>query len=150
MSHETPQPTATTNASGRSQRDRAAVQDLLDRFARALTSGDGRGAASLWETPAFVLGDEIVMPVASPEEVERFFGGAREQYNSRGITDTRGEIQRLDWVSDRIAIVDVRWPYLGATGKEVGAESSTYVLRKDDTGALRIRAVVMRGVEGEN
>jgi hypothetical protein len=97
--------------------DRSEVQNVLDRFARAITAGDGRAAADIWETPALVLGDEQVMTVSSPQEVEQFFGGGKEQYNARRITDTRPEIVSLDWPTRQIAIVEVRWPYLDADGR---------------------------------
>ncbi|PCC74844.1 hypothetical protein SAMN02745121_05977 [Nannocystis exedens] len=34
------------------------------------------------------------------------------------------------------------WPYVDREGREVGHERSTYALRRDDSGALRIRAVL--------
>lgn len=123
---------------------REEVQEFLDRFARALTAGDGRGVAALWEAPAFVLGDEA-MPVASREEVERFFSGARSEYNARGVTDTRAEIVDLRWPNDRIALVEVRWPWLDAAGREKGSESSTYTLHRDAQGELKLRVAVMHG-----
>jgi ketosteroid isomerase-like protein len=122
-----------------------AVQDFLDRFAGALTAGDAATVASLWETPALVLGDEMAQVVGSRQEVERFFAGAKDEYNKRGISGTRADIQGLDWATDRIAIVTVRWPYLDSSGRERGEESSTYILRRDDQGNLKLRAAVMRG-----
>jgi hypothetical protein len=124
---------------------RASVQDFLDRFARALTSGDTRTIVSMWELPAFVLGDDMSLVVSSPEQVEQFFAGARDQYNSRGITDTRAEILRCDWATERLVLVDVRWPYIDARGHEVGEESSSYALRRGDDGELRMRVALMRG-----
>jgi hypothetical protein len=136
---------ASKKASAGPKGGEARVQQLLDRFARALTAGDGEAVADLWETPAFVLGAGMARGVAARKEVVEFFSGAKEQYTSRGIDDTRAEIQRLDWVSDDLVIVDVRWPYLTATGKEIGEETSTYTLLGDDEGQLKIRSVVMRG-----
>jgi len=131
------------------QARRAEVQQLLDRMARAVTGGDGRTMAEIWETPALVVGDDGVMAVGSAQEVEQFFGGAKEQYNARGITGTRAEIQRLDWPTQRTAIVEVRWPWLDDDGASHGYETSTYTLRRDDAGTLRLRAAVMHGaVEG--
>jgi hypothetical protein len=124
----------------------AEVQGLLDRMARALTSGDGRAAAQLWDTPALVLSDQGVHAVASNAEVQQFFGGAKEQYNQLGIVDTRPEIQRLTWPTQRLAIVEVRWPWLDAHGRESGSETSTYTFRRDDSGQLKLRAVVMHGI----
>ena len=119
---------------------------MLERFARALTAGDGRTVAGLWETPALVVGDQQVIAVGSRGEVEQFFGGAKEQYNQQGIVDTRPEIMRLEWATERIAVVKVRWPYLDASGRERGEERSTYTLRRDDAGELKVRVVVMHGV----
>ncbi len=121
------------------------MRDFLDEFARALTAGDGRAVANLWETPAFVLGDEMVRVVQSPQEVEAFFAGAKEQYNARGVTEARAEILELDWLTDRIVQVEVRWPYQDAYGEELGYETSTYTLLRDDAGRLRLRIAVMHG-----
>ena len=119
--------------------DQVEVQGLLDQMARALTSGDGRAAARLWETPALVLSDQGVHAVASTAEVEQFFGGAKDQYNQMGIVDTRPEIQHLSWPTQHIAIVEVRWPWLDASGNESGSETSTYTFRRDDGGQLKLR-----------
>jgi hypothetical protein len=121
------------------------VQEFLDRFARALTSGDGHAAAALWETPALVLGDDVARAVGSPAEVEQFFGGAKAQYNARGIFGTRAEIRGLEALTANLVLVTVRWPQLGAGGGEVGEEVSTYALRRDDADGLRIRVAMMQG-----
>lgn len=126
---------------------RVEVQALLDRVARAVTSGDGAGMAQLWELPAFVLGAEAAEVLASADQIAAMFGGARQQYNARGITSTRADIQDLERVGDRLVIASVRWPYLDATGKTIGAEKSDYTLRRDDRGDLKIRFVMYRGVE---
>lgn len=127
--------------------DREETQEFLDRFARALTSGDIRTIRTLWEAPALVLGDEMSQDIRSLDDVERFFAGAKDEYNRRGITDTRAEILSFEPATERIASVRVRWPYLDADGVQRGAESSTYIVRRDDDGELKIRAVVMHGVE---
>lgn len=142
MTEQNPRTSSTTD-------ERASVRDevqmLLDRMGRAVTSGDGRAVAEMWEVPALVVGNDQVMVVNSREELVRFFGGAKEQYNAKGITDTRAEIVRLDWPTDRIAVVTVRWPYLDAKGTMRGSETSTYTLRRDDARKLRLRVAVMHG-----
>lgn len=125
---------------------RREVQSILDRMARAMTTGDGRAMAELWDTPALVIGDKHVMPFTSADEIERFFGGAKEHYNARGIIDTRAEIDALHWPTDRVAMVQVRWPYLDTEGTIRGEESSTYTLRRDDHGNWRLLVAVMQGI----
>jgi hypothetical protein len=125
--------------------DEADVQEFLDRMAKALTAGDGRTVASMWETPALVVGDEMLQAPRSAAELEQFFSGAKDQYNKMGVTDTRADIVRLTWATPRIAIVQVRWPYLDRRGEEVGEETSTYTLRRNQAGELRLCAAVMHG-----
>jgi hypothetical protein len=126
------------------------VQEVLNKVARAVTSGDGKAMAKLWEVPAMVIGANMAMAINDSAEIEKFFGGAKAQYNERGITDTRAEIEDVDEVAENVFIASVRWPYLDAAGKVIGAERSDYTLRRDDNGELKIRSVLMRGVEGES
>jgi hypothetical protein len=143
------EPRDTSNAQRGSleHRDRAKVQEYLDRFAVAITSGDVSTIAALWETPAFVIDDRAAIPVSSIEEVEKFFAGAKDQYNAQGITKTNAEILDLDWVSNNLVVVRVRWPYQNDAGETLGAESSSYTLKRDNDGDFKMRVVLMRGVE---
>ena len=104
----------------RAQTDALDVNEFFERYARALVEGDALTIAALWEAPAFVIDVEIARTVSSADEVEKFFSGARDQYNSRGITGTRAEITQVDWATDLMALVTVRWPLLDETGKEMG------------------------------
>jgi hypothetical protein len=121
------------------------VKEFVDGLARAVTMGDGRSAVRFWEIPAFVVSDEGVRSVASNAEVEEHFSTAKQLYYARGIIDTQPEVTGLEWNTDRIAIVHVRWPYLNARGDEVGEESMTYTLRRDDSGRLRLRVAILHG-----
>ncbi|HET6585783.1 MAG TPA: hypothetical protein VFG69_20145, partial [Nannocystaceae bacterium] len=121
------------------------VLKFLDAYAAALLRGDARAIAAMWEAPALVVGDAGVHAVASTAEVEHFFAGAKDEYAARHITGTRPDVQRLEWATDRIAIVRVWWPYIDERGVQIGAESSTYTLRRDDHGVLRLRVALMHG-----
>jgi hypothetical protein len=129
---------------------RPVVQEFLDEMAAALTSGDGKAAAELWSLPALIVTDHGVESVTTVKQLEQMFGGAKEQYNARGITDTRGEIEDVEWLTEMIVRVDVRWPWLDKNGAEQGSESSSYVLRRGDDGRLRMHVAVMRGIENLN
>jgi hypothetical protein len=125
--------------------DGGPVKAFMDRFAELLTEGNGRAIALLWQVPALVVSDEGVRAVNSSHEVEQFFSGAKDQYNEMGIREAHAEIQRMEHPTERIVMVEVRWPYVGDNGEELGEESSTYTLRRDDDGNLKICAVVMHG-----
>jgi hypothetical protein len=137
--------TSTTPEGSRIGADNAAIRALLARLAHALMSGDGDAAAAEWASPALVLGDEMALTVGSITDVRDVFGGAKAQYNARGIAGTRPDILRLEWLTHGLAIVEVRWPYLAPDGDEVGEETSTYVIRREPDGHLAIRAAIMHG-----
>lgn len=48
--------------------DDLGVQDYLNSFKDALTRGDGAAIAEMWETPAFVLGQDMARVVNEPED----------------------------------------------------------------------------------
>ena len=124
---------------------RQSVQDYLDRFTRAITSGDTKTIAKLWEVPAFVIGAGHSRVIQSLDEVEEFFAGAKDMYNERGIVDTRAEIQDLDVISDDLVVVRVRFPYYDEKGDEHGEESSSYTLMRGPDDEFKMRVVTMRG-----
>jgi ketosteroid isomerase-like protein len=122
-----------------------AIDAFMQDFAKALTAGDAKTIASMWDAPAFVISDQGSRAVSSRGEVEQFFSGVKEQYSSRGINEARPEIQFVEWATERVAIATVRWPYIDAAGREIGEESSTYTLRRDDAGELKLVVALMRG-----
>jgi len=133
----------------RTERERhCEVQDLLDRFTAALTHGDGQAAAALWQLPGFILGPDLAMAVDRPQTIAQYFGQAQDAYHAQGVERARPLILDEEWIGDRLVIVRVRCPYLDASGREIGAERADYTLRRDPTGALAIRTVLVRGVEG--
>jgi hypothetical protein len=117
----------------------------MRRFAVALTAGDAQAIARMWEVPALVLSDAGVHAVASLNQVESFFAGAKEQYTARGIDEAIPEIESVDWMTDRLVSTRVRWPYLDKAGLEIGEESSTYMLRRNDAGELKLQVIAMHG-----
>jgi len=136
---------ASTRPAPTSSSEDQEVQSFLDEFGRSLTAGDAKAVATMWSVPAFVLGDTMAQPVNTREEVEEFFSGAKDEYNKRGIVDTRPDVFGLEWITNRMVVVDVRWPYLDGRGDEQGEEASTYVLRRDDKGELKVHVALMRG-----
>jgi hypothetical protein len=131
---------------GREQvQDQEEVQQLFAHMAHALTRGDGRSLATLWETPAMIIENQTVITIESPEQVEGLSAGARQQYVDKGIVDTRPNIVRLAWPAEGIALVEVRWSLIDAGGDELGEEVATYTLRRDEGGHLKARVLVAHG-----
>jgi hypothetical protein len=137
---------ATAAASATASLDRdLEVKQFLEGLARSITMGNGRSAVRFWEVPALVVSDELVRAVTSNAEVEAHFSTAKHGYAARGIIDTQPQVVSLQWITRRIVVVCVRWPYLDGRGDEVGEESMTYTLRRDDDGHLRLRVAILHG-----
>lgn len=123
------------------------IQSLLDQIAQAMTAGDGDSISQLWEPPAFVIAPTMAMVIESHSQAAKLFGGTHADYHEHGAIDTRADIVDLEWIGADLAVAKVRWPYLDASGDEIGAESSDYTLRRDAHGKLKIKSVLMRGLD---
>ncbi len=124
-------------------RDDEAVMNFLRALGKDLSQGRAAQLAESWDVPALVLSEQAVIAVSSRQEVERFFAAAGADYHKRGITSTRPEILRIAWISDRVVQVDVGWTNLDARGDQAGHEVTSYTLRRDDGGALKIRVAIL-------
>ena len=56
--------------------DETRLRTFLERFGKALTSGDAEGIKDCWEVPALVLSDEGSVAVSALSQVATFFAGA--------------------------------------------------------------------------
>lgn len=130
--------------------DDLGVMAFLQSFADVLVEGDVEAIAGLWEMPAMVIADEFVQGFDTHDDLAKLFQGAREHYASIGVTNTRPEIVRLDEITDRVVVVRTRWPWIDDDGHEMGAENSTYTLRRDGAGDWKIRLAIMHGTEALN
>ena len=73
----------------------------------------------------------------------------RGTFIKQGTNDTefwtRPEVRNLTWLTRELALVEVRWPYLTEDRLEKGEETSTYVLRRDERGTLKIQVALLHG-----
>jgi ketosteroid isomerase-like protein len=131
----------------KSQPQHSEVHQLLTRYAHALVTGDAKTVARTWAVPSILISNDAVHAISTRDEIEAFFAGAKAQYNEKGIFDTYPDIQAEDWIGDKIVVVEVRWPWVDASGEQRGAEASDYTLRRNDKGELEIVCVLMRSPE---
>lgn len=127
------------------QGEQSSVQEYLDRFATALTSGDPNTMSKLWGVPAFVVGDNEARVVQSESEIEEFFGNSKDLYNERGIVGARAEIANLDWIGQDLVIATVTWLYLDGNDRVLCEESSSYTLLRGENRSFKLRVLTMRG-----
>lgn len=118
------------------------LRTFFDAYGRALSRCDLSAIAAAWEVPALVLADQGAHAVASDEEIKTFFAAAAQQYRDQGILSTTPEIGRVEWLSELVAEVRVRW-HRWAAEERRGSELSQYLVRLDGDMRPRIRVALM-------
>jgi NTF2-like protein (DUF6841) len=135
---------ATSTREGSINMDEDKIRQLLERLGQAVSSGDLKGVSSCWEIPALFLSDEGATAFANSGEIEKVMAQAAEHYRSQGIASTKPELERVDTLSNKLAVVDVRWPSFDASGKEKSSERSHYIVQFRKDGQARIRIALTR------
>jgi hypothetical protein len=118
------------------------IHQFLERYEKALGSGDLRVIADCWGIPSFVLSDDGAQPITESKEVEAFFGNAVAQYQSQGFASTHAEIKKIERLSPQMTSVDVRWSNLDKAGTEKASESYRYILKASADGKPRIHVAI--------
>ena len=135
----------TTHGSGTS--DDSELMSLLSEFFRHLSSGDAHAAASLWDVPALILGDEQVHGPLSRDRLAEMLaaapGAALESPARRGDVALEPSIERIERPSSRVAVIDARWPRPPRAGLLHGIDAATFLVRSDELGQPKIRGLVL-------
>ena len=126
------------------------VPAFLDRFLDLFAAGDVAGMGELWDLPALVLGDEQVHGLMSRPHLSRLLADAVFQQEPTPLTRAipqhgSEQIESLEWISARVALVELPWPAGSAGGFLRGVQSSTFLLRVDQHDHLKIRGLLLRG-----
>lgn len=119
------------------------IDDFFAAMARATMAGDAKAARGIWGLPGLQASEEGMRTVGSESEVLRSFAEAKERASTRGAAGLRAEIKRVQWLAESLALVEVRWLFIGSRGEEVDDDSSTFVVHRDEEGSLRIHVALL-------
>jgi hypothetical protein len=157
-SRSRPKSRASGRATPRARRQAPGTQEIqgfLDGFVTEITAGDGQAAALRFEYPALMVmsgvgeygGAQLLRDEATVAEV---FAKAPAMYHAKGIEQTTAVIEKVEWVSDDLALVRVYLPYLDGDGDDMGdAETSVYLLRRKGDGDFAICSAITLGAESD-
>jgi hypothetical protein len=132
------------------------VLALLAAFVGFLDVREHDRAAQLWDLPALILGDTHVHGPMSLDRLASWLrdidGGAVPGMPPSfavpvGETAPGSDeplIQRLDWISMRVAMVHARWPSRPRGGLLDGVSGTTFLIRIDQRGQAKIRGLLLR------
>jgi hypothetical protein len=128
---------------------------LLAAFIGFLDVRDADRAAQLWDVPALILGDTQVHGLMSIDRLADWLRGiddgpennAPPSYDVPGAAPVaRSEplVQRVEWASNRVAMVDASWPRRPRGGVLAGTAGTTFLVRVDQHGQAKIRGLLLR------
>lgn len=129
------------------------VLAMLDRFFQYVALQQPEPAVELWDLPALILGDGHVhgpmsrpqlqrllaeaVPLARPESL----AGQRPRAGSRQGSHVRGDDGV--WLAERVARIHAHWPEQRFGGFLSGSDSSEFLVRVDEGGLPKIRALLL-------
>ncbi|HLA24708.1 MAG TPA: hypothetical protein VJ206_04875 [bacterium] len=61
-----------------------------------------------------------MLAVSEMGEIEQFFAEAVEWYRAQGIVATKPQVERIEALTDRLAAVSVRWPFVRRSRRGTG------------------------------
>ncbi len=111
--------------------DRESVERFLVAYASDLASGDGNRIIERYDSPALFLSDGGGYAATRGEEFAAWFTTASTNYRERGFGDPRATLERLEDLTERLAIAFVTWHYRDVGGNLMFDADYAYALRHD-------------------
>jgi hypothetical protein len=141
---------------GRNTVDSQALVAHLASYARCIEARDATAAAALWDVPALILGDSHAHGPLSisrlTELLETAVQGSGEAASTTpgstaplpAPTPLEDSIERIQWLSDRVATIDTGWPQRSYGGLLEGVSGTCFIVRIDERGHPKIRGLLLR------
>jgi hypothetical protein len=119
---------------------------LFGGYRRALASGDVDEGVEYYGLPCLTLSDDYASVLTSPDDVRADLEQAAQEFADLGMTDVVYDLQTVEQITERIALVRLRWEVLGADGAPLLRLRYEYTVRDDDASdSPRIYAMVSLG-----
>ena len=127
---------------------------VIAAFAGFLDVGEAERAAALWDVPALILGDTQVHGPLSLERVASWLRDVTERGPAEASSSpartaaalpsvTEPLIDRVQWLSARVASVETSWPSRPSGGVLAGVDGTTFLIRVDQFGQAKIRGLLL-------
>jgi hypothetical protein len=108
------------------------IGEFFARYGAALGGTDLPAIAACYATPALVVDDGKNIDIRDSKAVQAAFNGAAEVYSARNLVGARALVDRVDQLTERLALVAVTWEYEDVEGGTQPGESYQYLVRLGD------------------
>ena len=110
------------------------LADFFHRYAETLRDFDAEATARLWGLPGMIVTDDFAGALESRADMAAGLASAHPLYKLLGLASAVPELRTVNDLTDRIAMVQVRWSYRDETGTEIVTTDYEYLLRDDADG----------------
>lgn len=110
------------------------IDDYLARYAATLTAFDSEAAADLWATPGMILDNRSAGVLEDRETMAQGLERSYPLYRELGLTSVSHQCLEIEHLTDTIKLVQVRWLFHDADGKQLTDSNAYYIVRRDDDG----------------
>ncbi|PRB17308.1 hypothetical protein [Microbacterium sp. MYb62] len=110
------------------------ISDYLTRYADSLTAFDAETAAGLWSAPGMIVNDRTSGVLDSRDAMVDGLRQSYPIYQRLGLASVGFELLERRDLSDRLALVRVRWLFFDAGGAQLTDTDSYYLLRDEAEG----------------
>lgn len=128
-------------SSKKNSKQNSLVFDFFFTLGEALSAGNLDIIKKYWAIPSYILSDRLTALMSSSEDLEKYYSAKKKEYTKRTISTARSEILRVQWMTDQIIVVHVKWSLLDKSAKEIGEESALYTLKSDQNAKLKIHTM---------
>ncbi|MFJ4253922.1 hypothetical protein [Microbacterium sp. NPDC090003] len=110
------------------------IDDYFTRYAATLTNLDAGAWAKLWGEPGVIVDDRASMVAESREAMVQGLSMSFPLYKKLGLASVRHEVCDSTAVSEKLALVHVRFDFVDADGDALSDITSYYLLRDNGFG----------------
>jgi hypothetical protein len=110
-------------------------------YADALRDFDAEAIARLWGLPGMIVTDEFAGALESRADMAAGLASSFPLYKLLGLASAVPELRTANDLTDRIALVGVRWSYRDEAGEEIVTTDYEYLVR-DDADGLHVYVAV--------
>lgn len=110
------------------------LDEYFTRYAASLTNLDAGAWAKLWGEPGVIVDDRVTMVAESRETMVQGLSMSFPLYKKLGLASVHHEVLDATLVSDRLALVHVRFTFHDADRALLTDITSYYLLRDNSFG----------------
>src|SRR4051812_46537734 len=108
------------------------LKAFFDQYGKATENFDVKAAISFYGFPCFMISDDFVGALSSPDELTIGLTQAQEFYRQFDLAKVTYEFTKIEAVSEKLVRVRITWQFFDSKGAFLTDSDYVYLLRKEN------------------